>query len=52
MALSEENKERVVRLTEVSKTLLHWTWVPLIIYVGYTASTPRPPIMRIISPFS
>lgn len=31
---SDENKERIVKTTEVAKTLVHYLWIPTILLVG------------------
>ncbi|PWN93509.1 putative mitochondrial import receptor subunit tom7, partial [Acaromyces ingoldii] len=52
MALSEDTKERLVRTIDVAKTVLHYGWVPFVLYVGYTQSTPRPSLIKLISPLA
>ncbi|PVG03513.1 hypothetical protein CPB86DRAFT_748786 [Serendipita vermifera] len=49
---SEETKERIVRIIDFSRTMLHYLWVPLIIYTGYTRSSPRPTLIKLISPLA
>ena len=31
---SDETKERIVRSTEIAKTLVHYLWIPTILLVG------------------
>ncbi|TRX95442.1 hypothetical protein FHL15_003773 [Xylaria flabelliformis] len=45
-ALSEESKERIGKIIEVSKVAMHYGYLPLILYLGYTRSDPRPSIIR------
>ncbi|KAM6496092.1 hypothetical protein JOM56_008798 [Amanita muscaria] len=33
-------------LTFLHKTVLHYGWIPLIIYVGYTRSNPQPSLIK------
>ncbi|KAK3944144.1 TOM7 family-domain-containing protein [Diplogelasinospora grovesii] len=51
-ALSEESKERIGKIIEVSRIAIHYGWLPLIVYLGYTRSDPRPSIIRLLSPLS
>ncbi|KAH7103078.1 hypothetical protein BKA62DRAFT_828992 [Auriculariales sp. MPI-PUGE-AT-0066] len=45
---SEETNERIMKVVEFSRTLLHYGWVPFIIYVGYTRSTPQPSLIKCV----
>ncbi|KAI9164395.1 Mitochondrial import receptor subunit TOM7 [Blastocladiella emersonii ATCC 22665] len=49
---SEENKERIVRLTELVKKVVHVGYIPFILYIGLTRSNPRPSLLRLIHPFA
>ncbi|TFK55625.1 Tom7-domain-containing protein [Heliocybe sulcata] len=49
---SEETKERLIKVVEVGRSVLHYGWIPLIIYVGYTRSTPQPSLIKLISPLA
>ncbi|AEO63411.1 a675eee0-fc35-4246-b85c-e8a8cc662b61 [Thermothielavioides terrestris] len=51
-ALSEESKERIGRIIEISRVAIHYGYLPLILYLGYTRSEPRPSIIRLLSPLS
>ncbi|KAB5550956.1 mitochondrial carrier domain-containing protein, partial [Coniochaeta sp. 2T2.1] len=44
--LSEESKERITKLIEISRVAIHYGYLPLILYLGYTRSEPRPPVIR------
>ncbi|KAG5974764.1 hypothetical protein E4U55_008055 [Claviceps digitariae] len=50
--LSEETKERIAKLIDVSRVAIHYGYLPLILYLGYTRSDPRPSIIRLLSPLS
>ncbi|SHO75855.1 Component of the TOM (translocase of outer membrane) complex [Malassezia sympodialis ATCC 42132] len=52
MQLSEDTKERIVRIIDVAKTVVHYGWVPFVIYVGFMSSSPRPNLFKILSPLS
>ncbi|KAI3334364.1 TOM7 family-domain-containing protein [Ustulina deusta] len=51
-ALSEESKERIGKIIEISKVAMHYGYLPLILYLGYTRSDPRPSIIRLLSPLT
>ncbi|EQB48687.1 hypothetical protein CGMCC3_g6652 [Colletotrichum fructicola] len=51
-ALSEESKERIGKIIEISRVAIHYGYLPLILYLGYTRSEPRPPFIRLLSPLS
>ncbi|TKW57613.1 Mitochondrial FAD carrier protein FLX1 [Colletotrichum tanaceti] len=44
--LSEESKERIGRIIEISRIAIHYGYLPLVLYLGYTRSEPRPPFIR------
>ncbi|CCF41595.1 TOM7 family protein [Colletotrichum higginsianum] len=50
--LSEESKERIGKIIEISRIAIHYGYLPLVLYLGYTRSEPRPPFIRLISPLS
>ncbi|CAP73728.1 uncharacterized protein PODANS_2_10880 [Podospora anserina S mat+] len=50
--LSEESKERIGKLIEISRVALHYGYLPFILYLGYTRSDPRPSMVRLLSPLS
>ncbi|KAF8914229.1 TOM7 family-domain-containing protein [Gymnopilus junonius] len=47
---SEETKERISKVIEVGRTVLHYGWIPLIIYVGFTRSNPQPSLIKYVFP--
>ncbi|KAF9649362.1 Tom7-domain-containing protein [Thelephora ganbajun] len=49
---SEENKERIIRVVEFGRVVLHYGWIPFIIYVGYTRSNPQPSLIKLVSPLA
>ncbi|KAG8959644.1 hypothetical protein FRC03_007674 [Tulasnella sp. 419] len=49
---SEDNKERINKAVDVAKTVVHYGWIPLIIYIGYTRSNPQPSLIKLISPLA
>lgn len=52
MPLSEETKERISRLIDLSRVAVHYGYLPLILYLGYTRSDPKPALIRLISPLA
>ncbi|TVY67537.1 Mitochondrial import receptor subunit tom7, partial [Lachnellula suecica] len=46
MQLSEETKERIGKVIDISRVAIHYGYLPLIIYLGYTRSEPRPSFIR------
>ncbi|KAK2732682.1 hypothetical protein FQN57_002578 [Myotisia sp. PD_48] len=47
--LSEESKERISKVIDVSRVVLHYGYIPLILYFGYTHSEPRPPLLNFLA---
>jgi len=39
-------QERITRVIDVSRIAIHYGYLPLIIYLGYTRSNPRPSLIR------
>ncbi|KAF2142876.1 uncharacterized protein K452DRAFT_286504 [Aplosporella prunicola CBS 121167] len=50
--LSEETKERISKLIDVSRVAVHYGYLPLILYLGWSHSTPRPPVIRLFNPLA
>lgn len=51
LALSDESKERIVKLLDYSKTIAHYGFIPFVLYLGWTATPNRPSLFNILSPF-
>ncbi|KAG8218525.1 hypothetical protein J3R82DRAFT_4164 [Butyriboletus roseoflavus] len=54
---SDETKERIIKVVEFGRltdrqSVLHYGWIPMIIYIGYTRSSPQPMFIKSVSPFS
>ncbi|KAI6135079.1 TOM7 family-domain-containing protein [Pisolithus thermaeus] len=43
---SEETKERITKVVDIARTVIHYGWIPLIIYIGYTRSSPQPTVIK------
>ncbi|KAH6686272.1 TOM7 family protein [Plectosphaerella plurivora] len=52
LTLSEESKERIGKIIDISRVALHYGYLPLVLYLGYTRSEPRPSILRLLSPLA
>lgn len=40
------NQERIARIIDVSRVAIHYGYLPLILYLGYAHSQPRPSLIR------
>ncbi|KIY63079.1 hypothetical protein CYLTODRAFT_458429 [Cylindrobasidium torrendii FP15055 ss-10] len=49
---SEETKEVINKVLEVSRAAFHYAWIPAIIYVGFTRSNPTPSLIKLLSPLA
>ncbi|KAF2858176.1 Tom7-domain-containing protein [Piedraia hortae CBS 480.64] len=50
--LSEETKERLTNVLDISRVAIHYGYLPLIIYLGYTRSSPQPSLIKLLSPLA
>ncbi|KAL5121724.1 mitochondrial FAD carrier protein flx1 [Pleosporales sp. CAS-2024a] len=39
-------QERIARIIDVSRVALHYGYLPLILYLGYVRSEPKPSLIR------
>ncbi|KAM5439660.1 translocase of the outer mitochondrial membrane [Microsporum ferrugineum] len=46
MQFSEETKERISKVIDISRVAIHYGYLPLIVYLGYTYSEPRPALLK------
>ncbi|BFZ62393.1 translocase of the outer mitochondrial membrane [Saitoella coloradoensis] len=51
-ALSEETRERISRVIEITKQAVHWGFIPMILYIGYTRSAKQISLIKLISPLA
>ncbi|EER31382.1 predicted protein [Candida tropicalis MYA-3404] len=51
LTLSEESKERVVKLLDYSKTIAHYGFIPFVLYLGWSATPSKPSLLNLLSPF-
>ncbi|KIV90780.1 hypothetical protein B0A52_06876 [Exophiala mesophila] len=49
---SEESKERISKILDITREVVHYGYLPLILYLGYTRSEPKPALISLISPFA
>ncbi|KAM0792702.1 hypothetical protein ACM66B_002482 [Microbotryomycetes sp. NB124-2] len=50
--MSEDSKELIARSIEFGKSVVHYGWVPLILFVGWSSSNPKPNLIKLISPLA
>ncbi|XP_004349015.2 hypothetical protein CAOG_02265 [Capsaspora owczarzaki ATCC 30864] len=50
LPVSEETKDKLRKATDVAKTVVHWGFLPLVIYLGMTTGEPRPSLLTLVSP--
>ncbi|EXJ79637.1 hypothetical protein A1O3_07916 [Capronia epimyces CBS 606.96] len=43
---SEETKERISKIIDITREVVHYGYLPLILYLGYTRSEPKPALIR------
>jgi import receptor subunit TOM7 len=39
-------QERIARIIDVSRVAIHYGYLPLILYLGYSNSEPKPTLIR------
>lgn len=42
-------QERIARIIDVSRVAIHYGYLPLILYLGWSQSQPKPSIVRYVS---
>ncbi|GAV56070.1 hypothetical protein ZYGR_0AZ02420 [Zygosaccharomyces rouxii] len=48
--LSDESKERISKILSMSHTIVHYGWMPFILYLGWAHTANRPNILNLLSP--
>lgn len=51
LTLSDESKERILKLLEWSRTVAHYGFIPFILYLGWKSSPTKPSLFNLLSPF-
>ncbi|KEP55327.1 putative import receptor subunit Tom7 [Rhizoctonia solani 123E] len=41
-------QELMLKAIDLGRTVLHYGWIPFIIYVGYTRSSPQPSLIKYV----
>ncbi|CAI5760419.1 unnamed protein product [Candida verbasci] len=49
--LSDESKERILKVLDYSKTIAHYGFIPFVLYLGWSATSNKPSILSLLSPF-
>ncbi|KAG4094098.1 Tom7-domain-containing protein [Neocallimastix lanati (nom. inval.)] len=50
--MNEETKEKLIKAADFGRKAIHIGFIPLIIYLGYKNSNPKPSLLRLISPLA
>ncbi|KAG0373128.1 MAG: Tom7-domain-containing protein [Linnemannia gamsii] len=50
--MNHETKEVILKVTDVVKTVVHFGFIPFVIYLGFTRSDPKPSLIRLILPLA
>ncbi|KAI8912893.1 hypothetical protein BC831DRAFT_408178 [Entophlyctis helioformis] len=50
--MQDETRDRIYRVFALVKRAVHIGFIPLVIYLGYTRSFPRPSLLKILSPLA
>ncbi|BAO41821.1 Tom7 [Kluyveromyces lactis] len=48
--LSDESKERITKILNLTQTVAHYGWLPFILYLGWTHTSNRPHPLNLLSP--
>jgi len=43
---ADSKQERIARIIDVSRVAIHYGYLPLILYLGYSQSVPKPSLIR------
>lgn len=43
-----DGQERITRLIDLSRVVVHYGYLPLILYIGYTRSDPKPALIKYV----
>ncbi|KAI8057579.1 TOM7 family-domain-containing protein [Gilbertella persicaria] len=50
--MNDSTKDTLYKVADVTKTIIHWGFIPFVIYLGMTRSNPRPSILKLVSPLA
>jgi len=50
--MQEETKEKIMKVIDIGKTIIHYGFIPFVLYLGITRSNPRPSLIRLVSPLA
>ncbi|EGW29972.1 uncharacterized protein SPAPADRAFT_63594 [Spathaspora passalidarum NRRL Y-27907] len=51
ITLSDESKERIIKILDVTKTIAHFGFIPFVLYLGWSSTSNKPSIFNLLSPF-
>ena len=43
---ADSKQERIARIIDISRVAIHYGYLPLILYLGYSQSVPKPSLIR------
>jgi import receptor subunit TOM7 len=49
-ALSDESRERIVKVLDSARVIAHYGWIPFVLYLGWVQTPNRPPLLALLSP--
>ncbi|VEU23234.1 DEKNAAC104346 [Brettanomyces naardenensis] len=49
--LSEESKERLAKILDTTRSIVHYSWIPFILYLGWQSTSTKPNFVQLVSPF-
>lgn len=48
--LSDESKERISKIVNMTHTVAHYGWLPFILYLGWANTANKPNVLNLLSP--
>lgn len=48
--MTDETKERIAKVIETGRVVLQYGWIPFVVYVGWSQSSSRPSLIKLLSP--
>ncbi|VUG16539.1 TOM7 [Brettanomyces bruxellensis] len=49
--LSEESRERLGKVMGTTRDIVHYSWIPFILYLGWASTSTKPNFVQLLSPF-
>ncbi|CCC71178.1 hypothetical protein NCAS_0G02910 [Naumovozyma castellii] len=48
--LSDESKERISKILDLTHNVAHYGWIPFVLYLGWAHTPNRPNLFNLLSP--